>query len=116
MRGGVNPFRETNRDRAKAETRAKVLAAGRAMFEEVGYEAATIRAIAAACEMSTGAVFASFRDKADLYRAVYGRPPVDPHIGAQLLEIAKQLRLAPPGGFVGVPADKLDTLIAQAGG
>ncbi len=35
-----------------------------------GYEAATIRDIAARAELSTGAVFASFTDKADLFNAV----------------------------------------------
>ena len=37
---------------------------------ERGYEAATIRDIAAAADLSTGAVFASFTDKADLFNEV----------------------------------------------
>lgn len=51
-------------------TRAKVMAAARALFSEHGYEAATIRDIARAAGMSTGAVFANFQDKSDLFEAV----------------------------------------------
>lgn len=52
---------------AKQRTREKVLAAARRLFAERGYEGATIRDIARAAGMSTGAVFASFTDKADLF-------------------------------------------------
>lgn len=69
---------------AKATTRAKVLEAGRELFDERGYEAATIRAVARRVGMSTGAVFASFTDKADLYRAVYGHDPLTPEQGIKL--------------------------------
>jgi AcrR family transcriptional regulator len=55
---------------AKARTRRKVLDAARSQFMERGYEAATIRDIAARAELSTGAVFASFADKSDLFNAV----------------------------------------------
>ncbi len=54
------------RHQAKAKTRKKVINAGRALFMEGGYSQATIRDIAKRAGMSTGAVFASFRDKADL--------------------------------------------------
>jgi AcrR family transcriptional regulator len=47
-----------------------VLQAARSLFMERGYEAATIRDIAARADLSTGAVFASFSDKADLFKAV----------------------------------------------
>jgi AcrR family transcriptional regulator len=40
------------------------------MFADRGYEAATVRDIAAAADLSTGAVFASFADKADLFSEV----------------------------------------------
>src|ERR1700750_3162998 len=55
---------------AKQQTRAKVLAAARRLFSEQGYEGATIRDIAAAAGMSTGAVFANFSDKSDLFREI----------------------------------------------
>jgi len=57
----------TRRAIAKQQTRAKVLAAARKLFSEEGYEGATIRDIAAAAGMSTGAVFANFTDKSDLF-------------------------------------------------
>ena len=55
------------RTQAKLQTRQKVLAAARQMFAEQGYEGATIRDIATAAGMSTGAVFANFTDKSDLF-------------------------------------------------
>jgi AcrR family transcriptional regulator len=60
----------TRRALAKQQTRTKVLAAARALFSEHGYEGATIRDIAAAAGMSTGAVFANFTDKSDLFREI----------------------------------------------
>jgi AcrR family transcriptional regulator len=60
----------TRRAIAKQQTRAKVLAAARQLFSENGYEGATIRDIAAAAGMSTGAVFANFSDKSDLFREI----------------------------------------------
>jgi len=60
----------TRRALAKQQTRAKVLAAARKLFSEHGYQGATIRDIAAAAGMSTGAVFANFSDKTDLFRDI----------------------------------------------
>ncbi|MGA0606380.1 TetR/AcrR family transcriptional regulator [Phenylobacterium sp. VNQ135] len=60
----------TRRALAKQQTRTKVLAAARKLFSEEGYEGATIRDIAAAAGMSTGAVFANFTDKSDLFREI----------------------------------------------
>lgn len=60
----------TRRALAKQQTRTKVLAAARRLFSEKGYEGATIRDIAAAAGMSTGAVFANFSDKSDLFREI----------------------------------------------
>ena len=60
----------TRRALAKQQTRLKVLAAARKLFSDEGYEGATIRDIAAAAGMSTGAVFANFADKSDLFREI----------------------------------------------
>jgi AcrR family transcriptional regulator len=60
----------TRRAIAKQQTRGKVLAAARRLFSEQGYEGATIRDIATAAGMSTGAVFANFSDKSDLFREI----------------------------------------------
>jgi AcrR family transcriptional regulator len=60
----------TRRAQAKLETRDKVLKAAKRLFISRGYEHATIRDIAAEAGMSTGAVFANFTDKTDLFHAV----------------------------------------------
>lgn len=62
--------RLNRRQAAKIKTRGKVMDAARALFSERGYEAATIRDIARGAGMSTGAVFANFQDKAELFEAV----------------------------------------------
>jgi AcrR family transcriptional regulator len=58
------------RAQSKLKTRRRVLDAARGLFMQRGYEAATIRDIAAEAGLSTGAVFASFADKTDLFNAV----------------------------------------------
>lgn len=58
------------RAQSKLKTRRRVLDAARQLFMERGYEAATIRDIAGHAGLSTGAVFASFVDKTDLFNAV----------------------------------------------
>jgi AcrR family transcriptional regulator len=58
------------RSQAKLKTRRRVLEAARQLFMERGYEEATIRDIASAAGLSTGAVFASFVDKSDLFKQV----------------------------------------------
>jgi AcrR family transcriptional regulator len=73
------------RQAAKAATADRVLRAARGHFETVGYEQATIRTIAKAAGMSTGAVFANYADKAELYLQAMGHPPVTPEIGRQAL-------------------------------
>ena len=60
----------TRRALAKQRTRRHLLDAAKRLFNERGYEAATVREIAAAAGLSTGAVFASFADKADLFGEV----------------------------------------------
>ena len=67
--GGDSP-RLNRRQAAKVRTRQKVLDAARLLFAERGYDAATIRDIAKGAGMSTGAVFANFQDKAELFDAV----------------------------------------------
>lgn len=76
---------DSPRKQRKARTREKILAAGKALFERDGYKAATIRGIAAEAGMSTGAVFANFTDKDDLYVAIYQHAPITPEQGLTLL-------------------------------
>jgi AcrR family transcriptional regulator len=59
--------RPNQRAMAKQRTREKVIAAAKRLFSERGYERSTIRDIAKEAGMSTGAVFASFTDKSDLF-------------------------------------------------
>ena len=66
----VEAPRLNRRQAAKVRTRQKVLDAARTLFAERGYEPATIRDIARGAGMSTGAVFANFQDKAELFEAV----------------------------------------------
>lgn len=66
----IRPHKLTRRAIAKQQTREKVLQAARDLFIERGYEGATIRDIARAAGMSTGAVFASFTDKPELFDAI----------------------------------------------
>lgn len=104
------------RQAAKVATRAKLLAAAKALFEAVGHERATIRDIAAKAGMSTGAVFANFKDKADLYRTVYGHDPLTPEQG---LRLARALREAEAfiSGFEGDEMQEgVDAILAQARG
>ncbi len=54
----------------KARSRKSLLEAAKRLFMERGYEGATVREIAAAAGLSTGAVFASFSDKSDLFNEV----------------------------------------------
>lgn len=68
LKSGARPL--TRRALAKQRTREKVLEAAKRLFMERGYEGATIRDIAAGAGMSTGAVFASFTDKAELFNEV----------------------------------------------
>ena len=62
--------RPNQRALAKQRTREKILASAKALFAERGYEASTIRDIAREAGMSTGAVFASFTDKSDLFTEI----------------------------------------------
>lgn len=79
------------RQKSKVRTRQRVLEGAKALFEQVGFEKATIRAIAKKIGMSTGAVFANFKDKADLYQAVYGHGPLSPEHGQQLAALVRRM-------------------------
>jgi len=63
-------FPQTRRALAKQQTRRRLIAAAKALVAERGYEAATLRDVAALAQVSTGAVFANFTDKADLFNQV----------------------------------------------
>ena len=56
----------TSRQAQKAETRASILAAARALFAERGFEATTLKAVAEAAGVAVGTVFVHVPDKAAL--------------------------------------------------
>lgn len=58
------------REARKQATRRRVLDAARELFEEVGYEAATIREIAGRARVSVGSVFTGFSSKAHILSEV----------------------------------------------
>jgi AcrR family transcriptional regulator len=65
---GAEPL--SRRALAKLRTRLALISSAKALFTVHGYADATVRGIARATEMSTGAVFANFADKADLFAEV----------------------------------------------
>lgn len=65
-----NALPMTKRALAKLRTREALLDAARRLFSERGYEGATVRDIAAAANLSTGAVFANFSDKAEMFAEI----------------------------------------------
>lgn len=58
------------RETQKQDTRRKVLEAARDLFNEIGYDETTIRAIAERAGVSVGSVFTTFSSKADVLSQV----------------------------------------------
>ena len=58
------------RQAQKQETRSRVLSAARDLFNEVGYDGATIRLVAQRAGVSVGSVFTTFSSKADILSQV----------------------------------------------
>lgn len=77
----------SRRAMAKIRTRQSLIAAAKSLFIERGYDDATVRDIARATDLSTGAVFANFADKADLFAAVLAED--DTRLDAALEEAAR---------------------------
>jgi len=93
------------RQQGKARTRATILAVAADQFRTRTYDGATIRAIAAAAGLSTGAVFSGWKDKADLWREAMGcEPPGDNAVTRAAPQLLSALR-----GLAAVrPADWAD--------
>lgn len=64
--------------------RSALLRVAREMFETRGYHDTTLRAIATAARLSTGALFSNWDSKEALYAEIYGHPPVTPETGRLL--------------------------------
>lgn len=84
-----------HRQAAKVRTAAQVAQAARALFIENGYDATTMRDIAKACGKSTGAIFANYTDKQELFVATMGRKPVAEAQGHQAMILLRALVSAP---------------------
>jgi AcrR family transcriptional regulator len=71
-----------------AVTRNAILKTARALFDAEDYEYVTLRRIAAACGLTTGAIFAHFPGgKPHLYDAIYGHLPIDPGAARQIMAL-----------------------------
>ena len=101
----VGQPRLNRRQAAKVRTRQKVLDSARGLFAQRGYEPATIRDIAKVAGMSTGAVFANFQDKAELFEAVLtetmSRLADDLKAGAGTGSVRERLSAALAAGYHG---------------
>lgn len=81
------------RQQAKARNRARILEVAAGLFKAGLYEQATIRSIATAAGMSTGAVFANWSGKADLWREAMGcEPPGDSPVTRAATQMLSALR------------------------
>lgn len=79
------------REKAKARTKAKIIETAKALWATPGsYETGTIRHLAKAMGMSTGAIFANFPSKDDVWRAVF--PGREPPIDSALTRAASDMR------------------------
>ncbi len=86
------------RDRARADTRRKILEAARRMFVQKGYEGTTMRAIAATIGYTPTAIYHHFKDKDALVAELAG---LDFHALAHALQQT---------GTVGDPLDRLEEI------
>lgn len=95
--------RLNKRQASKAATRAHILATATDLFGRMTYRTVTIRRIAKATGFSTGAVFANFKDKDDLWRAAMGsEPPKDSAItraAPAMLDALRGLIAVRPGNW-----------------
>ncbi len=65
----------SRRELARRATRQKLIATARRLFVDVGFFDTSIRDVAAAMGMSTGAVFAHVATKDELWRLAFDGPP-----------------------------------------
>lgn len=92
------------REARKFATRERVVDAARELFDEVGFEATTIRMIADRANVSVGSVFTTFDSKIDIFN----------HVLLEKFEtLYKELRQVAPH-LRGSTADRLVTLLSIA--
>lgn len=69
--------RSGRREQNKAENRAALLKAARAVFAEIGYGAAGVRDIVRRTDLASGTFYNYFKDKAEIFEAVVGEMTVE---------------------------------------
>ena len=69
--------RAGRREQNKAENRAALLKAARAVFAEIGYGAAGVRDIVRRTDLASGTFYNYFKDKAEIFEAVVGEMTSD---------------------------------------
>lgn len=84
----------TKRKEAAAVTKAKVLDVAREQFATFGFERTNLRQVALLSGYSTGAIFASYRSKEQLFEACFGSPPPPVSVPAFLEKVVDAARLA----------------------
>ncbi|WP_329366012.1 TetR family transcriptional regulator [Streptomyces sp. NBC_00669] len=103
------PARTTTRAERRRATEARILAAARRLFAEVGYERATVRAIAAAAYTDPSLVTRYFGSKEALFQQVARMAPDD--VSAETIEgIAEQLLAALADKLSDEPTDVMAVL------
>ena len=85
----------TKRLEGKAATQQKILIAATEIFMELGYEGATMQAVAEAAEVSRATVFWHFGDKAGLFREAFSRllDPFRESLEREFTDLAPEKRL-----------------------
>lgn len=79
------PVHRLTRDEARQRTRERLLDAAAEVFKRLGYNGASLEAIAETAGYTKGAIYSNFETKADLFKAL-----VDRHMAAELATQAEQ--------------------------
>lgn len=81
----------TPRKRKSEEVRQRLLEAFKAEFEAKGYNDSNLRTICTSAGLTTGAFFANWKGKEDLYVEIYGHKPVTPEQGREMMAMVDEL-------------------------
>ena len=97
MKGGIvrEVSRKTNAEWS-AETRAALLVAARGAFETEGYDRASIESIAAAARVTKGAIYHHYKNKKELFQAVFEEAE------RELVRNIDRVALAQPSPYEGI--------------
>lgn len=104
--------RPLSRAEQRQQTQTRILQAARRQFAETGYEATTIRAIAAEADTDPGLVMRYFGSKGELFAQVAGVDP-DQDVTGTPEEAAEQLLSALQHKLAGQPIDALAAIRAM---